>query len=287
MGSSVTLDMLKDKLLKVSSYEGYVAAVCPFHEDSRPSMLIWEDGKFFKCQSCGVSGSFEKLWRKLLGWDSSRVVAEATNFKGPRLPSDLAQLSVVINEAHESLLQFDQFQWYLKNRGVEGRIEACRIGFWDGWYSIPIYDEEHHLQGAMFRANATIQKGTGQRFIHPDGQLNLMYCPDWRLLRTAKAVAVVFGMFDALALSDLRFAVVTSTSGKDSFKPEWLDSVRKPIYVIPDKGEETSAITLAGKLGWRGHVLKLEYPDDIKDPDGYLENNKRDQLIAQIGGYLS
>jgi len=283
--SKITFGQLKDMLERVQSYGTYLAAVCPFHEDSKPSLLVWADG-FFRCQACGVSGNFDRLYRKLLGWDASKVLKESTSFKGPKLPTELDELEAVLSEAHEALLKFDQFTWYLKNRGVEGRIEPCRLGWWEGWYTIPIYDSHHALQGAMLRANSTIQEATGQRFIHPEGQKNMMYCPDWYLYSKAKSVGVVFGMFDALAVSDLRFPVVTSTSGKDSFKAEWLEDCRKRIVIFPDEGEYDSAMKLAGKLGWRAEVYKIDYPDGVKDPAGFLETDRRNDLFNILGSTL-
>ena len=32
-------------------------AVCPFHDDSNPSMSVSREKKFFKCFSCGTSGN--------------------------------------------------------------------------------------------------------------------------------------------------------------------------------------------------------------------------------------
>ena len=115
----------------------------------------------------------------------------------------------------------------------------------------------------------------------------MMYCPDWALARSAPALAVVYGLFDALALSDLRFPVVTPTSGKGNMSPEWLEEFRKPIYIIPDKGEEGTALYLSSKLGWRGHVLLIDYPDDVKDPAGFLEVGKPNLLVSAVGGALS
>lgn len=283
--SKITFGQLRDMLERVQSYENYMAAICPFHEDEKPSLLVFKDG-WFRCLACGVSGGYEKLHRKLLGWDASRVVREATAFSGPTLPRDLNELEIIISEAHEALLKFDQFQWYLKNRGVAGRIESCRLGWWNGWYTIPIFDPHMALKGAVLRANSTIQQATGQRFLQPPGQRGMMYCPNWHLYNTRKALAVVFGMFDALAVSDLSYAVVTSTSGKDSFKAEWLDGWRKRIVIFPDDGEYDSAMKLANSLGWRAEVCKIAYPDDVKDPAGFLETGRRDHLNAVLGSSL-
>jgi len=100
---------------------------------------------------------------------------------------------------------------------------------------------------------------------------------------------VVFGLIDALVVSRLRYPVVTATSGKDSFEPRWLNDWIGRICVIPDKGEEDSAIRLASRLGWRGEVLYLKYDKEVSDPADYAKANinKIGELNSQIGGKLS
>lgn len=283
--SRVTLAQLRDLLEGAQTYENYVASLCPFHEDHKPSLLVFKDG-WFRCLACGVSGNYEKLWRKLKGWDASKVVKEATIFSGVSLPSDLDELDVVVGEAHDALLKFDQFRWYLKNRGVDGRIEICRLGWLNGWYTIPVFDRNMTLTGAVMRANSTIQQATGQRFAQPPGQRSMIYCPSWHTYNNRKTLAIVFGMFDALAVSDLGYAVVTATAGKDSFRPEWLDDWRKNIVIFPDEEEYGTAMKLADKLGWRASVYKMDYPEDIKDPCGYLETGRRELLNSILASAL-
>lgn len=283
---TVTYEQLRDMLPGARSYAEYVAGLCPFHDDKHPSLLLFRDG-FFKCLGCGVVGNYDKLYRKLRGYDASKVVPVEEAYRPPLLPTDLSEQEELTENAHLALVHFEQLRWYIQNRGVAGRIEACRLGWYKGWYTIPIYSPHGEYQGMVARAGTSIQKVSGMRFIQPKGQSPMMYSPDWRLMETSNAIAFVFGMFDALALSDLRFAVATSIGGKDSFDPRWLNRFRKPIYIIPDRGEESTAHRIAGKLGWRAKVLRLNYPPDIKDPCGYLETNRREALIGAVGGVLS
>jgi len=284
--TSITYDQLKELLPGARSYTGYTAGHCPFHDDRKPSLLLFEDG-FFRCLGCGVTGNYEKLYRKLKGYDASKVVSAGVEFTAPRLPTDLREQEELIEVAHESLTKFEQLRWYLENRGVADRIERCRLGWYKGWYTIPIYSRYGEYRGMMARAGSEIQKASGLRFIQPHGQKSMMYCPDWQLMESSRAIAFVFGLFDALAISDMRFAVATANNGKDSFDPKWLEPFRKPIIFIPDKGEEATAMEHAGKLGWRAKVLHLEYPEGIKDPAGFLETGRRTQLFNQIAGALS
>lgn len=283
---TITYDVLRELLPSARSYSNYVSGICPFHDDSKPSLMLYQDG-WFRCLACGVVGNYEKLYRKLRGYDSSKVISVVESFSAPSLPVDLREQETLIERSHYSITKFEQLRWYLENRGVAGRIEPCRLGYYNGWYTVPFYSHYGVYLGMVARAGTEIQRVSGLRFIQPKGQKPMMYCPDWRLTETANTIAVVFGIFDALAVSDLRFAVVTPIMGKDSFDPTWLDFWRKKIVIIPDAGEESTAIELAGKLGWRGSVLKLPYPEGIKDPAGYLEIDKRGLLASQLGGPLS
>lgn len=284
--SSITLDQIREILPGARSYSHYVAGLCPFHEDNKPSLMVYEDN-FFRCLGCGVVGNYEQLWRKLNGRGASKIIRAEEKFSAPYLPTDLREQEELVETAHESLMKFEQLQWYLENRGVMGRAEPCRLGYFKGWYTIPIYSHYGEYRGMVARAGGVVQKATGFRFIQPHGQHSMMYCPDWNLMEDARTIAVVFGMFDALAISDLRYAVVTPIAGQASFNPEWLNGFRKPVVIIPDAREETEAIKLAGELGWRGKILRLNYPEGVHDPAGFFEVGQRENLNRQIGGALS
>lgn len=256
---------------------------CVFHDDSNPSLLVFKDG-YFKCLGCNKYGTWETLWNKLQGQPVS-VQAERTIWQTPKIANE--NLEEVCYQAHEDLLQFSSYQWYLKMRGISERIETAEIGYWYGWYTFPIRDNEGNFKTAVFRAAPHIQEVTGQRYWIPSGKPT-MYVPDWRLIEKSKYIFVVFGIFDALVLNDLRMPVVTSTSGNNTFRPEWLDGYRKRVYIIPDQKEEKVAIKLASALGWRGSPKYLTFPDKCKDPADFYKNDKKEELrvqLMQIGDY--
>ena len=280
------LDYFLSALPQARNYGKYVAGLCPYHEDKKPSLLVYEDG-WFGCLACGKKGSHEQLQRKLQGWDDHYTFRTETSWRGPRdLPSNYLELNEFCQAAHFTLLDFPQLQWYLQVRGVEERIEPNMIGWHEGWYVIPAYSDEGVFLGAVLLADSKIEAGTGLRYIIPPGQSAKMFVPDWRLWKKAEAVAIVFGIFDALALAALRIPVATTTGNKFTFRPEWLDDVRKKIVVIPDRGEEKEGMALVSRLGWRGEVFCLPYDDDTKDPADYLKFGRRDKIEKILQGAL-
>ena len=42
--------------------------VCPFHDDSNPSMSVSKDKQIYKCFSCGASGNVFKFIRSRAGF---------------------------------------------------------------------------------------------------------------------------------------------------------------------------------------------------------------------------
>jgi DNA primase len=279
----MTFTDIVERLEQVTEHRGgeYISALCVWHDDHKPSMLVFADG-WFRCLSCGRTGSHEQLWRKIQGWSVQSNLAPRTEWS-PRFAGQVLDENFCTT-AHDIMVNYeDSCGWYVKSRGVEGRIEPARLGWWNGWITIPIYNKAHCYQGVVLRSTTPVQKVTDLRYYIPPGQDPLMYCPDWRLLENApNCVYLVFGMFDALALADLRFPVVTPTMGCLSFEPKWLDEYRTRIIIIPDKGEHQAAKRLAAGFGWRARILYLDYPDGCKDPADFLKFGKRDDLISQL-----
>jgi len=280
----LTLDDFEGLLEQCRRYDNYLAAICPYHDEQNPSLLVFSDG-YFRCLSCGATGAHEYLYETLKGSGSRRSPTERAKWRVPKLSIVRKENEELAVSAHNVMMEYDNLRWYLRQRGLEGRIETCKLGWFDGWTTVPIYDQDGAFQGLCLRAMAHVQRASGQRFAQPKGQKPLLYIPDWRILERKSTLAIVFGLFDSLALSDLRYAVCTSTGGKGSFNPEWLDFWRKPIVVIPDKNEEKEATELVSRLDWRGRVWFPLYGDDEKDMADYLPD-KRETLAKMLAGVL-
>lgn len=275
---SLTIEDIVGRLENAHDHGRYFSALCAFHQDSKPSMLVFKDG-WWRCLGCGRNGNWVSLWNKISGQPLSVTPEKRTSFAGPPI-RDLESLEHICYQAHADLMQFDSFRWYLQMRGLEERIETNEIGYVKGWYTFPVRDRDGSFQTAVLRAAPHVQEVTGFRYWCRSTPVP--YVPDWYLYSNKSVLFVVYGILDALTLSQLRFPVVTSTAGNNTFRAEWLDECRKPIYIIPDKNEEEQAQKLANQLGWRGNVLRLNFPVDIKDTNGFLERGRGEELKAQL-----
>lgn len=276
--NTVNFEDVVDRLEQVQKFEKYVSALCVFHIDSKPSMLVFKDG-WFRCLGCGRNGNLTTLWNKISGQPVVVKSEQRTAFAGPPLREG-ESLEEICYQAHFDLLQFSSFQWYLEMRGLQNRIETNEIGYIRGWYTFPVRDYEGAFQTAVLRAAPHVQQVNGQRYWCRSAPTP--YVPDWYMLKNSQVIFVVYGIMDALTLSELRFPVMTSTAGNNTFHPEWLDDYRVPIFIIPDKGEEVQASRLANSLGWRGKVLNLQYPVGVKDANGFLEIGRPEELSKQL-----
>lgn len=283
---TLNLDDFMEVLPQARRFDHYVSGICPFHEDRKPSLLVFDDG-WFRCLGCSRSGNHEYLWSQLKTHAPSFAPAERTRWKAPRLPKRKEAVDDLIWQAHQTLLDIPSRGWYLQNRGLEGRIIPCKLGWFDGWVTVPIFDSGDEPLGVVLRAGPHIQKVSGERFIQPQGQKPLLYVPDWKLLGDSKGLIVVYGLFDALTLAELRVPSCTTTGGKGVFPSEWLDFYRGRITIVPDAGEDEDARELASKLGWRGRVLMIDYPNKCKDANDMLMRGHRKALLGALAPYIS
>jgi hypothetical protein len=275
----ITYQDLLSKCSDTHEYGTYFSTRCVFHNDSGPSLLVFKDG-WFKCLGCNKAGHWKTLWNKLQGQPVQVHAETRVMFTAPNGSSEYLNDEELCYQAHMDLIKFPSLQWGMEMRGLGDSVEIAEIGYHRGWYTIPVRDRDYNFQTVVFRAAPHVQEATGHRYwCHGKP---MMYVPDWKLLDNMPFVVVVFGMLDALTLNKFRYPVVTATSGKNQFCAEWLDEFRKPVYIIPDKGEEDTAHKLASNLGWRGKVIRLDYPDGIKDCNDYLIQGKDKLLQAQL-----
>lgn len=123
-------------------------ALCPFHDDHTPSMVVYPDRQTFRCWACNTGGDcfswvmeFEKVeFREALESLARRAGLEMPQFRGRR-PADsavaktdvLEVLSWAEQEFHQCLLHSQlaaPARDYLKDRGfVDETIAKFKLGF--------------------------------------------------------------------------------------------------------------------------------------------------------------
>ena len=282
IASTLKYEDFLTKLPNATDKGKYIVAPCPFHNDNSPSLLIFKDG-WFHCLAadCARSGTWNDLWSQLAGRPVQIQSEKRIHYHSPAamLEEEYGSREDGAYQAHRDLVSFTSFQWYLKMRGVDDAIEMQEIGYHRGWYTFPVWDRDYKFQNVVFRAAPHVQDVIDMRY-WADGKPTL-YVPDWHLLSKCDYILVVFGIVDALTLNKFRLPVVTPTHGH-VFHADWLADYRKPVFVIPDKGEEKKVLGMIGDFGWRGRMVRLDWPEGMKDANDFLKAGRQNELLAQL-----
>jgi len=260
--SLLTLDDVSEYLEQPHRYSHYYMAICIFHDDKTPSMRVWDTG--YKCMSCGAHGSLAKLHQQISG----RVVIRERVYNQSALiwkrwEERFGSIQNIAKFAHRSLLENPLDGNYLILRQIDSQIKNGMFGFLDGYYLFPIKNEYDEIQGIVARASPTIQT-KNNRYTVSKGCPMKLYVPSWRKVLKEAELYVTYGTIDVWTLHLAGYTGVTGISGQE-LSAENLDRFRKRMYIIPDKGEEKSAIELQAKLNWRGCPLLLNFPEGTKD----------------------
>jgi len=266
------LDRLYERLDNCQHYGHYLACVCIFHDDSRPSMMIYEDT--YHCLSCGKFGKTSDLLASLNNNTVLLRPQTKPNFRNPWSKwTKNSNLVSILKSSWKILKNEPYLGKYLNHRGIDSSTcTKLGIGYKEDWYTIPIRSKDNKIVGAVARANAVTNPAIS-KYMSPYGQsTDLLYVPSWQFNEQYPYMYLTFGILDAVILFILGKPSASTTGGKH-IDPSALDSIRKPIKIIPDQGEEQDANLLASKLGWRGQVIHLDYPYTTKDVnDLYLYN---------------
>ena len=111
---SIAEDVLKhaDIVQVVSSYLPLIKqgknykAICPFHDDSNPSLVVSPEKQFFKCFVCGTGGtaiSFVQKYEKISYGEAIKKVADICNYHPEGL--DAIAKPKKVDERKETLLK--------------------------------------------------------------------------------------------------------------------------------------------------------------------------------------
>lgn len=190
-------------------------ALCPFHNDSHPSLTFSVSRNRFKCFVCDAHGGVIDLAMKVLGksfletcqWLSNEhnVILETpspltshpssnslTSHPSPFTPEKYAKYfeRPFINQAAGEFL--------FEKRRLDPRVVRwCRLTSWKNWLQIPYYDIDGNLIGVQWRNLGN----EGPRFRFPYGSNCHIYnLPVLKLLKPGEELYIAEGCSDCWSL---------------------------------------------------------------------------------------
>lgn len=192
-------------------------ALCPFHNDSNPSLTFNRSKNRYRCFVCDARGGVIDLVMKYLHYgfiDACKWLADENNLTVP----ELAERPVV--EPVEAPKPFNAIRYqrfferpFLSNEArhflfEERRLNArvvqwCRLTSWKDkqgvpWLQIPYFDRDGHLIGIQ---NRNLVKGGSPRFRFPSGSACSIYnLPVLNLLKPGETLFIAEGASDCWSL---------------------------------------------------------------------------------------
>lgn len=250
-------------------------ALCPFHEDSRPSLSIDHTKGMFNCHACGAAGSVFDFYSRKHGTNFSAAVNAVAAFVG--IPN--TEVSVPVKKPTFSpetarnwwvnLRRSPEHLAYLHDkRGLtDETIDAEQLGWTGRRYSIPIRDATGAIINAkLYDPNAT----AGDKMLWAiKGTPAGLYIPRaTAAMPEVKSGLLVEGEFDALVGAQGGLACYSGTAGARTWKKEWNDALPSTVLVLYDRDEagDIGGAQAATSIAGSGKAVSLaQWPKGLAD----------------------
>jgi DNA primase len=259
---------------------------CPFHDDSTPSLQVYEDGGW-KCFGCGLFGdlfSFIGYFRYGLQYDPSVHFIEIVDSLGaleitplperitkpkppkPRLNIDLD----AIVRWHESMSPARRAYWHSRNL-TDQTIGEFMLGFDGQRFTIPALYRFIPF-GVKRRKAADIDDGNEAKYTSLYGSRVGIFNSD--TLISAADVVICEGEIDAMLLHQSGIRAVSSTGGAGSWKADWakfFTHVERVFVLYDNDGPGRDGAKKIQASIRRAQVLTL--PEGVKDVGELFEKS--------------
>jgi 5S rRNA maturation endonuclease (ribonuclease M5) len=282
------------------STDGWVTALCPFHEDKNPSFAFNRNSGRWCCfAGCGKGSAFDylmqtsgKSFKDALLEVGDRVgVPRPFPDKPPRPPIREALVKQWVGDlwANEEVCR-----WLREKRGLsDATLKKYEIG-WDPKRqrnTIPIRDERGNVMNVRLynaKKDPKIINYTEGRYKY--GSPARLYGIDELAKYQGKQVILCEGEWDRLILQQEGFMAVTGTHGASVFRPEWIAHFKgKDVVILYDCDREGQAaasnvvlraLKTSGAASVKNVVLPLKGDKDDKDVTDYF--HKRGLTAADL-----
>ena len=193
--------------------------------DFRKGIFYWN--------SKDIAGSVEEYYKYVRGEKPpAKYLVSKPEFTLP-LPTEKreeVQVYPPLVEAYWTLGQKNRQYWYDRLL-TDTTIDRFKLGYNNGWYSIPIY-KDGEFYNIQFRRDEP-EKGVSQRYRRPPFLFNS------GILSVVNEVIFTEGIVDAVLLSQMGFPAVSKNIGASGWHPEWVSYFRfiDKIYLLFDNDE--------------------------------------------------
>lgn len=243
-----------------------IKVICPFHEDTSPSMAVYPDGTF--CFVCRAFETGEQFLERINNDGATLPERTPSTYRKKNRGRDWVaplHLKNMAESYHVTLISPDsprhhKIQWYI-DRGIHRpTVKKYKLGHTGTAFSIPIWnngeiaglryrlDEEYHDEDELKRT----------KYFQESGQPILLYRPN----PGAGPIVVCEGELDALALSQYGYDTVTSTGGSGSLHLECTREALGVDWVYVATDDDTAGAEAYAKLchAWGNILPRVRWP---------------------------
>ena len=281
-------------------------ALCPFHDDSNPSLTFSVRKNRYRCFVCGACGGPIDLVMRYLHKDflsACKWLSEEHSvvITVPQPSTLIPQLEKPFDASRYA--RFFERPWLspearkflYDERHLDARvIRWCRLTSWKdrqgvSWLQIPYYDRQGHLIGIQ---NRNLIKGATPRFRFPSGaQCSIYNLPVLNLLKPGEPLFLTEGCSDCwsmLSAGHKAIAIPSATllSKKDIEILSTLNSQLSTVFhIFPDNDKAGEALYLrlveaSIHIGFT--LVRHQLPMGCKDfSELYLQRLNPSTLISQ------
>ena len=276
-------------------------ALCPFHNDSNPSLTFHRGKNRYRCFVCDARGGVIDLVMKYLNknfLEACRWLADENNLTVPELVerpvAEPVEAPKPFNASRyqrffeRPFLSNEARHFLFEERRLNARVvQWCRLTSWKDkqsvpWLQIPYYDRQGHLIGIQ---NRNLIKGATPRFRFPQGaQCSIYNLPVLNLLKPGEPLFLTEGCSDCwsmLSAGHKAIAIPSATllTRKDEKVLGALASeLGTSFHIFPDQdtaGEKLYNRLVEASIKYGFTLVRHQLPLGCKDfSDFYLLNVK-------------
>lgn len=231
-------DYLNQKDIKFKEANGELITDCVFC--NKPQHLYFNgETSQYDCKVCGEQGNIITL-AKHLGDPLDEVFINEEKPKRQYQKQNSFDAELIYRCAEQLP---DKIKNYLNNRGINNNlIEEFKLGYGEfygkNWITIPILNKDGEPIFIKLRQDPDDATNDSKYKFYPPGKEAALYGVE-HLGAYTDTVVICEGELDAIILQSFGIPAVTSTAGANTFKVEWLDSIKhiKKVYICLDKDE--------------------------------------------------